>query len=240
MTIRRKVITLCRTAGGQQQAMSARRSASPPRRLTAAETEGYSAATIHGGCAIQTIGMPGGRSLLLAGAVMALAATTGAAWLHEVRPRSVVQPANQTASTRAEKPQPPALTADEERFATALWAVHRDATRLAVAMSFAGFTYQTEDREARALARKIEPMAKFFHDAEMQVRTMSTPPSLSTAHGQYVDAMALYANAAAEMLKFTEDGDQQRLGNAHRMDVAASEDMLRVGEVLWPGQYKPH
>ena len=66
------------------------------------------------------------------------------------------------------------------------------------------------------------------------------PPSLSRTHGQYVDAMALYANAATEMLKFTEDGDSQRLDNAHRMDVSASEDMLRVGEVLWPGQYKPH
>jgi len=184
--------------------------------------------------------MPGGRSLLLAGVVVALAAITGAAWLHEVRPRTAVQPAAQTVSTRAEKPQPPALTADEERYATALWAVHRDATRFAVAMSFAGITYQTEDRDARALARKIEPLAKFFHDAEMQVRVMSTPPSLSGTQGQYVDAMALFANAAAEMLKFTEDGDPQRLGDAHRMDVRASEDMLRVGEVLWPGQYKPH
>src|SRR5450631_2503595 len=43
-------------------------------------------ATINGGCAIQTIGMPGGRSLLLAAVVVALAATTGAAWLHEARP----------------------------------------------------------------------------------------------------------------------------------------------------------
>src|ERR1700682_1628538 len=184
--------------------------------------------------------MPGGRSLLLAGVVVALAAIMGAAWLHEMRPRSVVQPAPQAVSTRAEKPQLPALTADEERFATALWAVHRDATRLAVAMSFAGITNQPEDRDARALARKMEPLAKFFHDAEMQVRTMSAPPSLSRTHGQYVDAMALYANAAAEMLKFTEDGNSQRLGDAHRMDVRASEDMLRVGEVLWPGQFKPH
>ena len=183
--------------------------------------------------------MPGGRSLLLAGVIVALAAIVGAAWLHEVRPRSVVQPAAQTV-TRAEKPQPPALTADEERFATALWAVHREATRLAVAMSFAGIAYQTEDRDARALARRIEPLAKFFRDAETQVRTISAPPSLSRTHGQYVDAMALYANAAAEMLKFTEDGDSQHLGEAHRMDVRASEDMLRVGEVLWPGQYKPH
>jgi hypothetical protein len=107
----------------------------PPRRLTAAETEGYTTAKIHGGCAIQTIGMPGGRSLLLAGVVVALAAATGAAWLHEARPRSAMQPAAQTVGTRAERPRPPALTADEERFATALWAVHREATRLAVATS---------------------------------------------------------------------------------------------------------
>ena len=107
-------------------------------------------------------------------------------------------------------------------------------------MSFAGIAYQTENRDARALARRIEPLAKFFHDAEMRVRTMSPPASLSRTHGQYVDAMALYANAAAEMLKFTEDGDAQRLDAAHQLDVRASEDMLRVGEVLWPGQYKPH
>ena len=146
----------------------------------------------------------------------------------------------QTVSSRAEQPKLPALTADEERFATALWAVHREATRLAVAMSFAGIDYQTEGRDARALARKIEPMAKFFRDAEMQVRAMNPPPSLSSMQGQYVEAMALYANGAAEILKFTEDSDSQHLGAAHGMNMRASQDMLRVGEVLWPGQYKPH
>jgi len=176
--------------------------------------------------------------LLLAGVVVALAATAGVAWLHEIRPRS--QPALQTINARAEKAQLPALTADEERFATTLWAVHREATRSAVALSFAGITYQTEDRDAQAFARKIEPLAKFFHDAEMQVRAMSAPPSLSKTQSQYVDAMAIYANAAAEMLKFAEDGDSQRLQVAHSLDVKASEYMLRVGEVLWPGQYKPH
>ena len=176
--------------------------------------------------------------MLLAGVVVALAATAGVAWLHEIRPRS--QSALQTFNARAEKAQLPALTADEERFATTLWAVHREATRSAVALSFAGITYQTEDRDAQAFARKIEPLAKFFHDAEMQVRAMSAPPSLSKTQSQYVDAMALYANAATEMLKFAEDGDSERLQVAHSLDVKASEYMLRVGEVLWPGQYKPH
>jgi hypothetical protein len=182
--------------------------------------------------------MPSGRSLLLAGVVLALAATTGVAWLHEVRPGSVVQPA--APSPRAGRPEPPALTADEERFATVLWTVHKEATRLAVAMSFAGISYHTEDRDARALARKIEPMSKFFREAETQVRGISTPPSLSGTQGQYVEAMALYADAAEQILKFAEDGDAQHLGDAHQKDLRASEDMLRVGEVLWPGQYKPH
>jgi hypothetical protein len=101
--------------------------------------------------------MPGARSLLLAGVVVTLAASIGAAWLHEMGPRLAAQ----TVNTRAEKPQPPALTADEERFATALWAVHREATRSAVAMSFAGISYQTENRDAREFARTIEPLAKF-------------------------------------------------------------------------------
>ena len=196
--------------------------------------------TILGGRAIQTIGMPGGRSLLLASIVVVLAATVGAAWLNEIRPRSVAQPAAQTVNARAEKTKLQALTADEERFATTLWVVHREATRSAVALSFAGITYQLEDRDARALARKIEPLAKFFHDAEMQVRAISAPPSLSRTQVEYVDAMALYASAAAEMLRFTEDGDTQRLQVAHGLDMKASENMLRVGEVLWPGQYKPH
>ena len=76
-----------------------------------------------------------------------------------------LHPAAETVIARAAKAPPPALTADEERFATALWDVHREVTRLAVAMSFAGIAYQTQDRDVRAFARKIEPLAKFFHDA---------------------------------------------------------------------------
>jgi hypothetical protein len=109
-----------------------------------------------------------------------------------------------------------------------------------VAMSFAGIAYHTENRDQHALAQKIEPLAKFFHDAETQVRTMSAPPSMSKTLGRYVGAMALYASAADEMLKFTENADSRHLEEAHRMDVKASQDMLRVGEVLWPAQYKPH
>jgi hypothetical protein len=186
--------------------------------------------------------MPGGRSLWLAGVVLALAATTGFTWLYAARTPLAAQPAQQAqqVNARAAIPELPALTAEEERFAAALWTVHREATRSAVAMSFAGIIYQTDDHDAHALARKIEPLAKFFHEAETQVRAMSAPPSLSKTLDRYAGAMALYANAADEMVKFGEDADSRHLDDAHQMDVKASQDALRVGEVLWPGQYKPH
>src|SRR5258708_33084757 len=68
-----------------RQASDARRSVSPLRRLTAAETEGYTAETIHGGSASQTIGMPGGRSWMQVGVVEAHEATPCTAWLHAAR-----------------------------------------------------------------------------------------------------------------------------------------------------------
>jgi len=85
-----------------------------------------------------------------------------------------------------------------------------------------------------------EPVAKFFGEAEPRVRSLTVPPSLSKVHDEYLEAVVLYRKASDEMLAFTKDGERQHLVDAQGMGVAASEDLLRAGEVLWPGQYKPH
>ena len=107
-------------------------------------------------------------------------------------------------------------------------------------MSFAGIVYETETHDAGQLGQKIEPIAKFFGDAERRVRGLAVPASLSKVHGQYLEAVALYRKAGDEMLEFTKDGARQHLIDAQGMGFTASEDILRAGEVLWPGQYKPH
>jgi hypothetical protein len=164
-----------------------------------------------------------------------LAAIVVASLLHEMRPRQL--PAE--AATPA-RPQPPALTADEESYAAALWRIQRDVTPAAVAMTYAGIAYQTETHDEQELGRKIAPLAAFFADAQTRVRTLAAPPSLARLKEQYAGAMGVYANAAEEMLRFVRDGNRQHLNEAQRMGVDASETLLRVGEVLWPGQYKPH
>jgi hypothetical protein len=107
-------------------------------------------------------------------------------------------------------------------------------------MSFAGIVYETETHDARQLGQKIEPIAKFFGDAERRVGGMAVPASLSKVHGQYLEAMVLYRKASDEMIVFTKDGERQHLIDAQGMGITAAEDLLRAGEVLWPGQYKPH
>ena len=107
-------------------------------------------------------------------------------------------------------------------------------------MSFAGIAYETGTHDAGQLEQKIEPIAKFFGDAERRVGGLMAPASLSKVHGQYLEAMGLYRKASDEMLAFTKDGGRQHLIDAQGMGITASEDLLRAGEVLWPGQYKPH
>ena len=98
----------------------------------------------------------------------------------------------------------------------------------------------TETHDSRQLEQKIEPIARFFGDAERRVGGLAVPASLSKVHGQYLEAMVPYRKASEEMLAFTKDGKRQHLIDAQGEGVTASEDILRAGEVLWPGQYKPH
>jgi hypothetical protein len=191
---------------------------------------------LRGGDTIRTIGAPNRRSILLAGIVVILAGIFVFAWQHELRPR----PSPQAAREMSPRPEPRALTAEEESYAASLWEIHREVTPSAVAMSFAGIVYETEAHDARQLEQKLEPIANFFGDAERRVRGLAVPASLSKVHAQYLEAMLLYRKASAEMLAFTKDGGRQHLIDAHGMGIAASEDLLRAGEVLWPGQYKPH
>ena len=158
------------------------------------------------------------------------------AWEHEPRPR----PSPQATREMSPRPEPRALTAEEERYAASLWEIHREVTPSAVAMSFAGIVYETETHDARQLEQKIEPIAKFFGDAERRVGGLAVPASLSKVHGQYLEAMVLYRKASDEMLEFTKDGARQHLIDGQGMGLTASEDILRAGVVLWPGQYKPH
>ena len=157
-------------------------------------------------------------------------------WRHELR--SGVNPP--AAPIAVQRPEPRPLTAEEETYAAALWEIHRQVTPSAVAMSFAGIIHETGNHDKDQLERKISPVATFFSGAEGRVRALSVPPAFSHVHNQYLEAMVLYRKASSDMLAYARDGERQHLIDAHDMSITASQAILCAGEVLWPGQYKPH
>jgi len=142
------------------------------------------------------IGVPGFRPVLLISAlVVVVAAAAVVAWRYELRPTST----QQAVAATPERSEPRALTPEEETYAAALWEIQRQVTVSAVAMSYAGIAYETDKHDVHVLEQKLEPLAKFFAEAEPRVRGLTVPPSLSKVHDEYLEAVVLYRKASNEM-----------------------------------------
>ena len=177
---------------------------------------------------------------------IALAATAGAivliAAFYAMRPAA---PVAHLAALLAFEPLPPAqlpraLTADEEAYAASLWNVHADVTGSAVTMSTAGIEFMTEHHDPHVLGSKVAPLANAFALDEFRARGLDVPESMRAVQDRYLEAIRLYQEAAAETLSFVQDGVQQHLLTAQAKGEAAAEDLLKVGDVLWPGEHKPN
>jgi hypothetical protein len=185
---------------------------------------------------IQSIRLPQAGVLLLAGVVVVLTAVVGYALQREL----ARQPANDVAEPVAAADPIRVLSADEEAYAAALWPIHREAKLAAIGMTFAGIAYKTNGRDANRLEAEVTPLAQRFREAIAKAEALEVPASIRDVHERYIGALALYENAAQETVQVARDGSDEHLVDAQKMSFRAAEDVLRVGDVLWPGEYKPH
>ena len=191
---------------------------------------------------------------MLSGVIVVLVGIVGVALQRETSPRAASLSApdaerlcvasyfcgRQVAPALVGAAQPVALTAEEEVYAEALWTVHSAAKVWAIELSFAGILYKTETQDASKLEAKVHALSGDFAAAESKAREITVPPAMRAVHEKYLGAIQLYESAAAEMLEAARDGDDRRLLVAQGMSQHAAEEMLRVGDVLWPGEYKPN
>lgn len=133
-----------------------------------------------------------------------------------------------------------ALSAEEEAYAAALWPIHSEVKLAAVRMIFAGLAYKTEDHDASKLKAKVQPLTRTFEDAGKRVRLIRPPESLAEAHASYVEAVDQYVLATREMVKVADDGRDHHLIVAQQSSERASLAILKLSDVLWPGEYKPN
>ena len=136
--------------------------------------------------------------------------------------------------------QRPAFTPEEETYAAGLWPIHSEVKDQAVKMTFAGLSFKLKESDAATFKQKLLPLQGAFDQISVRLEAVHAPPSMAQHHQSYVTAMSLYRQAVAEMLKAADDGADQHLLNAQEKTRDAGQLLLKVGNTLWPTEYKPN
>ena len=177
------------------------------------------------------------RTLVLSAITAALVAMVGVAIQRELPSRVALSPVASVKTGPEQKP----LSGEEEAYAAALWPIHSEVVEIsAVDLSLAGVAYVTEHHDVHRLAARVLPLRDRFRDAANKAQAMLVPASMQKVHAQYLRALSLYETASGEMVQVASDGEVKHLIEAQTMSQRAAEDLLIVGDVLWPGEYKPN
>ena len=149
-------------------------------------------------------------------------------------------PQQAAANTEANHVDRPAVTAEEEAYARALWPIHAQVKQDAVRMTFAGLAYKMGDIKKEAVKKRVAPLTPMFDSAAAALNKMQPPASMRALHGEYIEAIKLYHDASVTMVKVAADGRDAHLIEAQALSEKASGLTLKVGEALWPGEFKPN
>jgi hypothetical protein len=134
----------------------------------------------------------------------------------------------------------PAVTAEEETYARALWPIHAQVKQDAVAMTFAGLAYKMGDIKRDAVKTRVAPLTPKFDAALAGLDKIQPPASMKKMHENYREAIKLYRDASVIMIRVAADGKDEHLFEAQAKTSKASNMTLEVGEMLWPGEFKPN
>jgi hypothetical protein len=155
--------------------------------------------------------------------------------------RETAKPKQQEVATSAfGHSERPAMTAAEEAYAHGLWPVHAQVKQDAVKMTFAGLAYKMGDIKRAGVKDRVAQLTPKFDAALTEINKLQPPASMRELHTEYVEAIRLYRDASVIMVKVAADGRDAHLVDAQERSEKASGITLKVGDTLWPGEYKPN
>src|SRR5258708_5087548 len=165
-----------------------------------------------------------------------IALMAAAAYRETAKPK----PQQVAANTETNRVERPAVTGEEEAYARALWPIHAQVKQDAVKMTFAGLAYKMGDIKREAVKARVAPLTPMFDSALAALNKLQPPASMRLLHGEYSEAIKLYRDASRTMIKVAADGRDAHLVEAQAMSEKASGLTLKVGDTLWPGEFKPN
>jgi hypothetical protein len=107
-------------------------------------------------------------------------------------------------------------------------------------MTLGGLAYKLGEVDRAGLKGKVDASNETYRRAAVHIAALTPPASLARAHEMYLDAVRLYQRSAAEMARVVDDGRDEHLVVAQPLSMDASEKLLKVGDVLWPNEYRPN
>lgn len=179
-----------------------------------------------------------GRLTVVAVASMAFLAIVA---IGATREQTATGGATKAAMTRSPtNPPKPAYTRAEEAYIRALWPVHGDVERSTLRVSLGKIFYKTDDLSAADLKTRIDAAMATYQSAEERINALQAPPSMARSRDDYLTAVQLFKQSAAESLKMFEDGNDEHLLAAYPLGHEGSTKIRAVGARFWQDEFPPN
>ena len=154
--------------------------------------------------------------------------------------RAVTTTPTSASARPSTRPPRPALSPAEEAYMRAMWPIHGDVERSLMRMSLGQILYKTDDLSRAELKTRIEQALVTYRGAETRIRALEPPASLRTDHEQYLAAVRLFQQSAAEAVKMFKDGREDHLLAAYPKSQEGSDKIREVGGKFWPNEFPPN
>jgi hypothetical protein len=136
--------------------------------------------------------------------------------------------------------QRPAFTRAEEAYIQALWPIHGEVERSAVRVSLGKISYKINEMGKADLKARVDGALATYRRAEERIRALQPPPSVESAHEDYLAAVDLFQRSALELLKMFDDGNDEHLLAAYPLSQEGSDKIRRVGAKFWQDEFPPN
>jgi hypothetical protein len=112
--------------------------------------------------------------------------------------------------------------------------------RSAVRVSLGNIFYKIEEMGKADLKARVDGALATYRRAEERIRAMQPPPSVESAHEDYLAAVALLQQSALELQKMFDDGNDEHLLAAYPLSQAGSNKIRELGIQFWQDEFPPN
>ena len=90
------------------------------------------------------------------------------------------------------------------------------------------------------LGTRVKEALASYQAAEKRLHALEPPTSLRSEHEEYLLAVRLFKESAAEVLEMFSDGSDAHMLAAYPKSLEASNKIREVGGKFWPHEFPPH